>query len=360
MRRRGGFVVAAGAVGFALPLWGCNQVLGIHATVAEDWDGSVVARSPGSGETSPGGGESMNAGSGSDSSVPPPADAGAVAAWANWPVPNPSNTQLPNPQAYDTSVSGILLDKVTQLQWEASVDGVARTWNDAVAYCASLSDSNGGWRLPSRMELASIVDYAALPVGLAPASFGMLSPQADASMYAYRFWSSSLKAGDETQAWAIDFDTAMAVVLIVPDLLTAPYLVRCVRGGSPDMPANRYTFPSSGVVTDTKTGLSWAQSASDTEMTEPAAVMYCGSLSTAGGGWRLPSLGELQSIVDESRSDPALDATAFPGAPSTDYYWSQSGYAPFDGFGWMVSFLYGLTSVSNQGLQVGWVRCVRP
>jgi hypothetical protein len=117
---------------------------------------------------------------------------------------------------------------------------------------------------------------------------------------------------------------------------------------------------STGIVLDTKTGLTWTQAVADMEKSEQDAVSYCSSLQTAGGGWRLPSVGELQSLIDESRYNPALDINAFPNAPVADPYWSQSGYENFLGFGWAVSFLYGITTVFTQSGQVGNVRCVKP
>jgi hypothetical protein len=150
------------------------------------------------------------------------------------------------------------------------------------------------------------------------------------------------------------------------------------RVGRADAPAGRYTT-SSGVVTDTKTGLSWTQNvavgadAGPMELNEPDALAYCNALTTAGLKWRLPSVGELHSIIDETRYDPALDTTAFPNAPYSDFYWSQSAYENFAGVGWGVSFEYGITTVKTQGEsgmtgitdgggagQSGWVRCVRP
>jgi hypothetical protein len=133
------------------------------------------------------------------------------------------------------------------------------------------------------------------------------------------------------------------------------------RVGRADAPAGRYTVSSdTGIVLDTKTGLTWTQAASNTELTEVGAVAYCGSLTTAGGGWRLPSVGELETLIDETRYNPAIDMTAFPATPTSDFYWSQSGYENFLGFGWAVSFLYGIATVYMQAGQNGWVRCVRP
>jgi hypothetical protein len=151
---------------------------------------------------------------------------------------------------------------------------------------------------------------------------------------------------------------------LLTGLLTAcavAVVASSARLGHADAPAGRYTVSSNtGIVLDTKTGLTWTQAASTTELTETDALSYCTSLTTAGGGWRLPSVGELQTIIDETRYNPAIDVTAFPSTPTSDFYWSQSGYENFPGFGWAVSFLYGISTVYMQAGQTGWVRCVRP
>jgi hypothetical protein len=154
----------------------------------------------------------------------PDVDAVPVAPWANWPMPNPPSTGLPHPQVYDTSMSGIVRDTVTGLQWQAAVDGVARTWADALAYCAALPDFGGGWRLPSRIELVSIVDYTTMPA-ISAGAFGSI-PILDSGTL--QFWTASGKAGNPAMAWAIDFGTG--VNFASPSAVTSPLLTRCVRG----------------------------------------------------------------------------------------------------------------------------------
>jgi hypothetical protein len=215
-----------GAIGLTLGLAGCDAVLGIHQTLDQDWDGAALAQSTSSSSGSQSGSSFMSSLTTGDGSVPTPTDAGSVSHWADWPMPNPLNTQLPHPQVYDTSMAGIVRDTVTGLQWQLTLDGVARDWNAAVAYCASLPDSGGGWRLPSRIELFSIVDYTVAPA-INTASFGAL-PVTDGGSES--FWSASLKAGDNSQAWAIDFGSS--VDLVFPKVISSAALVRCVRGGS--------------------------------------------------------------------------------------------------------------------------------
>jgi hypothetical protein len=223
--------IGGALLGAFFALAGCDAVLGIHEPLGYDWDGGVSQSTSSSGtsssaSSSQNGSSYMNPLTNGDGATPPPIDAGNVQHWANWPMPNPMSAGLPHPQVYDTATAGIVKDTVTGLEWQAAIDGVTRSWNDAVAHCASMPDSGGGWRLPSRIELFSILDYSTAPA-ISTTSFGAL-PITDSGSFI--FWSASLKAGDNTQAWALDFGSS--VDLVFPKATTAALLVRCVRGGS--------------------------------------------------------------------------------------------------------------------------------
>jgi len=57
-------------------------------------------------------------------------------------------------------------------------------------------------------------------------------------------------------------------------------------------------------------------------------------------GWRMPSLNELNSIVDYSRVLPAIDTNFFPDTKSA-WYWSGSPNASSSSYAWSVGFSYG-------------------
>jgi hypothetical protein len=212
------------AVGVALAsLLGCGG-----ATAPGDSGGATAPVDSGGGAAANAGGPAATP---SDAAVPGPTtlfDASPVTPWAGWPVPNPPSSQLPHPQVYSTSVPGVVRDAVTQLEWQTSVDGVTREWNEAVSYCATLANDSGGWRLPSRMELVSIVDWTQT-LGIDVAAFGPLpAPSTSPGTQALLYWSTSRRAGDSTQAWAVDFGSG--VDLVLPDATTNLHYVRCVRG----------------------------------------------------------------------------------------------------------------------------------
>ena len=130
---------------------------------------------------------------------------------------------------------------------------------------------------------------------------------------------------------------------------------------SANAPAGRYSV-AGGTVTDTATKLVWQQAVDPGTYTFSAAQTYCAGLALGGGGWRVPSVKELMTLVDFSVASPGptIDATAFPNTPATNfwYFWSSSPLADNSSGAWSVSFLNGYTygpAVANP-LRV---RCVR-
>jgi len=113
-----------------------------------------------------------------------------------------------------------------------------------------------------------------------------------------------------------------------------------------------------GTVSDYGTGLTWQQAEAGTKAWE-SALSYCNNLTLANASdWRLPNVKELESIIDDTRYNPAIDTSYFPGAvPST--YWSSSTYLGSTSTAWFVRFSDG----SYRGITVKSspynVRCVR-
>ena len=66
---------------------------------------------------------------------------------------------------------------------------------------------------------------------------------------------------------------------------------------------------------------------------------------------------ELQTIVDDTRTYPAIDPTAFPNTPS-EGFWSASPYAGATSYAWLIAFDIGSTGGNLMG-NTYWVRCVR-
>ena len=115
-----------------------------------------------------------------------------------------------------------------------------------------------------------------------------------------------------------------------------------------------------GTVTDTGSGLMWQKNTTaQVTYTWQDALSYCQSLSLVGySDWRLPNRNELQSLVDYSRSNPALDPLL---APYTGYfllYWSSTTNADDTSSAWFVSFVNGQDGYTKKSGSL-YVRAVR-
>jgi hypothetical protein len=87
------------------------------------------------------------------------------------------------------------------------------------------------------------------------------------------------------------------------------------------------------------------------------ASIYCAGLSLAGTNWRLPSKAELETLVDDTRFNPAIDVTAFPNTVPSAYV-TSTPVVSFAGYTWSVEFFTG----SAAGVLIDGpadVRCVR-
>lgn len=120
---------------------------------------------------------------------------------------------------------------------------------------------------------------------------------------------------------------------------------------------SRFVINDNGTVLDTSTNLTWQRDVPSQTFTWEGAKHYAASLDFAGGGWRLPTLQELVSVVDYSKFAPAIDAVVFPSTPP-EFFWSASPYAVSSYLAWYVDFGYGYTFNSLVDGS-GRVRCVR-
>ena len=315
---------AAPAGGSASPSWGAAGV---------------------SGQSSLGGAAAgTDAGAGAGAEPATCADAMAPHAWASWPLPDPTTTGQATSQGF-TLTDEIATDAVTGLAWQRHLPAQTFTWPDAKQYCDCLSlEGHDDWGLPSRMELVSIVDYT------------RQNPSLDANAFPDTplewFWTASPKAGTPDSYFYVAFfdgDTHASTS-------DRDYRVRCVRHATGQLP--RYDTSLDGTVRDASTGLIWQREASAEPMTWNDAKLACDALALGSGSWRLPSMSELQSLIDESKSDPAIDAAAFPATPS-EGFWAATPLAGSTTAAWFVGFLDGIAY--NALLEHPYrARCVKP
>jgi hypothetical protein len=231
--------------------------------------------------------------------------------WANSPVPNT--------HTYNVMSDGEVSDPTTGLIWQRQVaqrnddtcsGPVLLSLDQATCYCNSLGvgTATGGWRLPSRMELISLLSFGQSPV-IDMSAF----PDTPTGSY----WSSSWEYGG-TGGWFVSFSSG-GVNLRHNDT-TARYYVRCVRAGK-SAPATHYTVGTgslAGTVLDNATGLRW-QTAEFGPGSSDVLAADCAASALGSRTWRAPTINELLSIVDELSVSPAFDTSIFQGGTDNVY-----------------------------------------
>lgn len=177
---------------------------------------------------------------------------------------------------------------------------------------------------------------------------------------------------------------ARALMVFLLLLIAGPLCAQTCPANLPPKvaPDNRYTVsvpdpsghPSDQVATDTQTGLVWKRcseglSSAACGTGTLSGMTWANALAAANGAahagfsdWRLPNITELQSLVETSCYNVAINTTVFP-ATGTDRYWSSSTYAFSPGATWVVNFYYGNLSyaaTTDSSVQVRLVRGGQP
>jgi hypothetical protein len=261
-------------------------------------------------------------------------------------MPNPASVGLPHPASYDITTDALVaLDLVTELMWKRA----ANDFNDAVAAraaCAELELAGyDDWRLPTMIEMFSIVEWSDTAV-----------PFLDTSVFtgitSDSVWTSTPWAGSpETGAWVMGLGY-LSTITTHP--VSNRYRSFCVRGGASPASDTHYLIADDTVL-DAYTGLVWERHASLDELDETSAITYCDGLELSGEtDWRLPSIGELSTLQDFSTSRvPAMDLDAFPddgaSAIQVDFLCASS---------WTFDF-WNLRLTHHNSPPTARVRCVR-
>ena len=90
----------------------------------------------------------------------------------------------------------------------------------------------------------------------------------------------------------------------------------------------------------------------------PTAITTCEELELAGfDDWHLPSYKDLYTLVDLSRSEPAIDTDAFPDVP-TEPTWTSTPVARLGNAAYTVLWSLGFGGVRITNTQAR-ARCVR-
>jgi hypothetical protein len=263
----------------------------------------------------------------------------------------------------DTATEWVMVkDNVTGLIWELKTDDDSihdkddrYSWQDAQdVFIDALNTANFGgyddWRMPNITELSSLFNSNTPLPG--PTINTEYFPNTVSSIY----WSSTSYAINPGVAWYVSFANGYMLYFYYNKSNT--FYVRAVRGGQCES-FDDFIDNGDGTVTDTNTDLMWQQVTAPGNYVWEGALTYCEGLSLAGhDDWRLPNRNELQSIVDYSTDDPAIDKFFFPVTKS-DPYWASTSYAINPSTAWGVDFGRGGISGNGTKSNTFYVRAVR-
>jgi Protein of unknown function (DUF1566) len=132
------------------------------------------------------------------------------------------DTNNPSASRFTTTFPGAVLDKNTGLVWEQLPGGTLRSWRDARIDCVEKNvGGTRGWRLPSVVELASLIDP------LLGTPFVPLNVFNSVKMAAY--WSATVDATATNLVLLVDLDTTSGTTATSSKTSGSAY-VWCVRG----------------------------------------------------------------------------------------------------------------------------------
>jgi len=248
---------------------------------------------------------------------------------------------LPIARSYVDNYDGTISDLVTGLMWEKNM-GDAVTWADAMA--GAETATTGGytdWRMPTLKELFSLILFSGQCFGESHITFFIDDqffdhPIGDEREIDAQTWSSSSFDGVvmNNNRVAVTFGVNFVDGRVKAYPVVQEKYARYVRGSS-QYGSNNFVNNNDGTISDLATGLMWLESDSSADLDWEGALAYAESTSYAGySDWRLPTIKELNSIVDYSKSqgESAIDESVFQITQTKDsegedwypYFWSST------------------------------------
>lgn len=133
--------------------------------------------------------------------------------WVRWSVTSAKNyTELFS--------SSVIFDQQTGLMWQRGFSSAPQTYDQALAYCgASTLGEHSDWRVPTRIELLSIVDASQAKPAIDSAVFPGTPSE--------HFWTSTPYATNATTTWVVGFNSGYLSSVYRTSADT--HWVRCVR-----------------------------------------------------------------------------------------------------------------------------------
>jgi len=276
--------------------------------------------------------------------------------------------------AYTDNGNGTMTDTATGLTWMRC--SVGQNWSagtcDGTASSHTLSAARlmtatfagqSDWRLPTIRELHGIVDRLAFSPAIDKTAF----PNAPSSYY----WSTSAYAGNASYGWCVDFFSGYTTAYCEQSELGHVRLVR----GTPSSgqfnlarPTSDYVDHGNGTVTHTPSGLTWKRCMQGQTWTGsgctgiPSETSWDVAMAMTDNfaghaDWRLPTAREIETLIDYTSDDPALNSAVFPTSASATLWSATVDYYP--DYAWHLDTYEGSLADFNEKSTPNQVRLVR-
>lgn len=248
-----------------------------------------------------------------------------------------------SPTAVDSSGDSVEIVE-SGLTWKRCAEGQA--WNgttcagNAVRFNATQAKAltKAGWRVPTIGELSTLIQHDRNR----PAANVTLFPGTPSA----HFWSSTPSKAHPNNFWAVNFGNGA----IYTSRITKYFHVRLVRGS---LRERTYIDLGNGTLALEPGNLIWKRCAEgqswagSTCLGNAANLTWNEAMKIAADGWRIPTLEELASLVEWSKSHPAIDTALFPSTPASAF-WSATVANSSSKLAWSIDFQDGYTDTSPQ------------
>ena len=231
-----------------------------------------------------------------------------------WCVRGGGNTAYPNSNPRFQVVGKTVEDRHTARVWQRG--GTTRgTWFAVRRLCHARGPE---WRLPTRDELTGLLDLAAPESPKLPVGHPFFNTWAPYDSQPHWLLTSTTAAAART----LRFSDGMVATA---DKLAATHTARCIKmdlaATWPAGPVGRFTLIlGDAAVLDQDTRLQWDRAPAPAANHYPDALAACATKTLGGqSGWRLPTLDELQTLLDDHiTSGPHIPAGhPFTGVTAT-------------------------------------------
>ncbi len=155
----------------------------------------------------------------------------------------------------------------------------------------------------------------------------------------WRYWQSKMENKKTNKKVNFQAEVLKALGEIINLLSAKKEELQKIVGA--DKSDGRAFIDGGDTIKDTKTGLMWAKEGSGKTMNYEEAERYCHECNIGGhNDWRMPTVDELESLVDRTKYNPAIVSDLFK-VKTDDWYWTSTPYASYSVSAWLVGFYHG-------------------